>query len=165
MSLAYNRLMNHVRYMVARTIHGEKLKMNLNDYMSVKFLRLFMHLRESAMRWRSVWDYRCRILRSVIWQCIWSECWTVRQNKNVYQKNKDIKRRGEIKMKTFEYTIKDELGIHARPAGLLVKEAKKYESECTITKDGKTKKLTQLMMLMSLGVKQGETVTVTAERC
>ena len=27
-------------------------------------------------------------------------------------------------MKTFEYTIKDELGIHARPAGLLVKEAK-----------------------------------------
>lgn len=66
-------------------------------------------------------------------------------------------------MKTFEYAIKDELGIHARPAGLLVKEAKKYESECTITKDGKTKKLTQLMMLMSLGVKQGETVTVTAE--
>lgn len=66
-------------------------------------------------------------------------------------------------MKTFEYTIKDELGIHARPAGLLVKEAKKYESECTITKDGKTKKLTQLMMLMSLGVKQGETITVTAE--
>ena len=66
-------------------------------------------------------------------------------------------------MKTFEYTIKDELGIHARPAGLLVKEAKKYESECTITKDGKTKKLTQLMILMSLGVKQGETVTVTAE--
>ena len=61
------------------------------------------------------------------------------------------------------FRSKDELGIHARPAGLLVKEAKKYESECTITKDGKTKKLTQLMMLMSLGVKQGETVTVTAE--
>ena len=66
-------------------------------------------------------------------------------------------------MKTFEYTIKDELGIHARPARLHVKEAKKFESECTITKDGKTKKLTQLMMLMSLGVKQGDTVTVTAE--
>ena len=55
-------------------------------------------------------------------------------------------------MKTFEYTIKDELGIHARPAGMLVKEAKNFASECTITKDGKTKKLTQLMMLMSLGV-------------
>ena len=66
-------------------------------------------------------------------------------------------------MKTFEYTIKDELGIHARPAGLLVKEAKKFESECTITKDGKTKKLTQLMMLMSLGIKQGDTVTVSVD--
>ena len=66
-------------------------------------------------------------------------------------------------MKTFEYTIKDELGIHARPAGLLVKEAKKFESECTITKDGKTKKQTQLMMLMSLGVKQGDTVTVSVD--
>ena len=66
-------------------------------------------------------------------------------------------------MKIFEYTIKDELGIHARPAGLLVKEAKKFESECTITKDDKTKKLTQLMMLMSLGVKQGDTVTVSVD--
>ena len=37
MSLSYNRLMNHVRYMVDRAIHGEKLKMSLNDYMSVKF--------------------------------------------------------------------------------------------------------------------------------
>ena len=45
---------------------------------------------------------------------------------------------------------------------VLVKEAKNFASECTITKDGKTKKLTQLMMLMSLGVKQGDTVTVAA---
>ncbi|MDF2611829.1 MAG: HPr component phosphorylation site [Lachnospiraceae bacterium] len=27
-------------------------------------------------------------------------------------------------MKKFDYVIKDELGIHARPAGLIVKEAK-----------------------------------------
>lgn len=66
-------------------------------------------------------------------------------------------------MKSFEYTINDELGIHARPAGLLAKEAKKFESECTITKDGKTKKLSQLMMLMSLGVKKGDTVIVAAD--
>lgn len=66
-------------------------------------------------------------------------------------------------MKSFEYTIKDELGIHARPAGLLTTQAKKFESECTITKDGKTKKLTQLMMLMSLGIKHGDTVTISAE--
>ena len=66
-------------------------------------------------------------------------------------------------MKEFKYVITDPEGIHARPAGVLVKEAKNFTSECTITKDGKTKKLTQLMMLMSLGVKQGDTVTVSAE--
>ena len=37
MSLSYNRMMNHIRYMVARAVHGEKLKVNINDYMSVKF--------------------------------------------------------------------------------------------------------------------------------
>lgn len=66
-------------------------------------------------------------------------------------------------MKQFEYTIKDPLGIHARPAGLLAKEAKKFASVCTITKNGQTKKLTQLMMLMSMGIKQGDIVTVAAE--
>ena len=64
-------------------------------------------------------------------------------------------------MKTFEYTIKDELGIHARPAGLLVKEAKAFESEITITKDGKAVNCTKLMSLMGLGVKCGDIVTIT----
>ena len=66
-------------------------------------------------------------------------------------------------MKQFDYTINDPLGIHARPAGLLAKEAKKFTSVCTITRDGQTKKLTQLMMLMSMGIRQGDTVTIQAE--
>lgn len=41
MSLSYNRLMNHIRYMVARSIKDEKLKLNMNDYMSVKFPKSF----------------------------------------------------------------------------------------------------------------------------
>ena len=41
-------------------------------------------------------------------------------------------------MRTFEYTITDEVGIHARPAGLLVKEAKNYDSVIKVTKDGKS---------------------------
>lgn len=64
-------------------------------------------------------------------------------------------------MKTFEYTIKDALGIHARPAGMLTKTAKSYESEITLTKDGKSVACTKLMALMGLGVKQGDTVTIT----
>lgn len=66
-------------------------------------------------------------------------------------------------MKEFKYVIKDELGIHARPAGMLVKEAKKYVSKITIQKDGKMADVTKLMALMSLGVKCGSQVTITAE--
>ncbi|MBQ8836190.1 MAG: HPr family phosphocarrier protein [Clostridia bacterium] len=64
-------------------------------------------------------------------------------------------------MKTFDYTIKDEVGIHARPAGLLAKTAQKYESQITITKGENTVSCTRLLALMGLGVKCGDTVTVT----
>lgn len=66
-------------------------------------------------------------------------------------------------MKQFEYTIQDPLGIHARPAGLLAKEAKRFLSVCTLTRADKTIKLTQLMLLMSMGIKQGDRVTVRAD--
>ena len=66
-------------------------------------------------------------------------------------------------MKKFEYVIKDEVGIHARPAGLLVKEAKKYQSKVSITKDGKSAEATKLMALMGMGVKCGDKIIVTAE--
>mgnify|MGYP004546362777 FL=1 len=66
-------------------------------------------------------------------------------------------------MKTFEYTIKDELGIHARPAELLVKEAKKYESQIRIVKEGKAVEATKLMALMQLAVKCGQTIQVEVE--
>ena len=67
-------------------------------------------------------------------------------------------------MKQFTYTIKDELGIHARPAGLLAKKAKSYaDTAITLTANGKTVNLAQLMKLMALGVKQGTEVTVCCE--
>lgn len=40
----------------------------------------------------------------------------------------------EMKMKSFSYTVKDELGIHARPAGMLVKEVKNFQSKVTLEK-------------------------------
>lgn len=63
-------------------------------------------------------------------------------------------------MKTFTYTITDEVGIHARPAGMLAKEAKKYQSKIVIKKDGKSAEATKLMAVMGLGVKCGQTVEV-----
>mgnify|MGYP002514040620 CR=1 FL=1 len=67
-------------------------------------------------------------------------------------------------MKQFEYTIHDPLGIHARPAGMLVKEAKAFaDTTVTITKNGTTIKASQLMSLMCLGVRHGDVVTIKAE--
>ena len=66
-------------------------------------------------------------------------------------------------MKSFEYTITDPVGIHARPAGMLVKEAKNYESTVTIVKGEKKADAKKLMILMGLGVKCGEEITVEVE--
>ena len=66
-------------------------------------------------------------------------------------------------MKSFNYVITDEVGIHARPAGMLVKEAKKYASSVSIVKGEKKADAKKLMVLMGLGVKCGEEVTVEVE--
>ncbi|MBE7056381.1 MAG: HPr family phosphocarrier protein [Ruminococcaceae bacterium] len=63
-------------------------------------------------------------------------------------------------MKTFEYTIKDNLGIHARPAGMLAKKVKDYQSSISIKKGDKEVSCSKLMALMGLGVKYGDTVTI-----
>lgn len=68
-------------------------------------------------------------------------------------------------MKEFEYTIKDPIGIHARPAGILAKAAKAMDSTITISKaDGsKSAVATKLMAVMGMGIKSGETVKITVE--
>ena len=67
-------------------------------------------------------------------------------------------------MKTFDYTITDPVGIHARPAGILVKEIKNYAGvTVTVTKGEKSVNALKLMALMGMGIKQGDTVTVSVE--
>ena len=66
-------------------------------------------------------------------------------------------------MKKFQYVIKDELGIHARPAGMLARIAKKYESTVEIGTGDRNVSASQLLRLMSLGVKKGDEVSVVIE--
>jgi len=66
-------------------------------------------------------------------------------------------------MKTFEYTIKDELGIHARPAGMLVKEANKFAASITVSAGEKKADAKKIFGIMGMAVKCGATVTVAAE--
>lgn len=66
-------------------------------------------------------------------------------------------------MKEFKYVITDELGLHARPAGLLVKEAGKFQSAVTMEANGKSGDAKRILGVMSMGVKKGCEVTIKTE--
>lgn len=64
-------------------------------------------------------------------------------------------------MKTISYTITDEQGIHARPAGELVKAAKEYTSEIKIGKGDKMVDCKKIFGIMGLGAKKGDVVRIS----
>lgn len=63
-------------------------------------------------------------------------------------------------MKEFTYTITDPEGIHARPAGELVKAAKEFSCKITLTKDGKSGDCKKIFGIMGLAVKSGNEVVI-----
>ncbi|MDR2658558.1 MAG: HPr family phosphocarrier protein [Spirochaetaceae bacterium] len=66
-------------------------------------------------------------------------------------------------MITFNYTIKDELGIHARPAGVLIREVKKFKSAVSFSHGEKKADGDKIFAIMKLGIKQGNVLGVTVE--
>lgn len=67
-------------------------------------------------------------------------------------------------MKTFDYTINDALGIHARPAGQLAKLVASFGSKITIAKEGGADvSAKSIMSLMGLGATKGTNITVKVE--
>ena len=66
-------------------------------------------------------------------------------------------------MKTFKYVITDNEGIHARPAGQLVKLVKTFKSEINISKGDKKVKASKTLGVMSLGATKGSEVEFTFE--
>ena len=62
-----------------------------------------------------------------------------------------------------KFTVTDPLGIHARPAGILVKEAKKFSSKITVWKGDKSCDMRKLLALMGMAVKQNDEITVQVE--
>ena len=65
-------------------------------------------------------------------------------------------------MIAFSYTIKDKLGIHARPAGSLAKVAKDFKSEIFVELGDKKVPVSKIIAIMGMGIKYNDTVTVTA---
>ena len=66
-------------------------------------------------------------------------------------------------MKRFQYTVKSLIGLHARPAGLLIQTARAYRSEITIQKGEKTANPKSLMSVLALNVNQNDVIVVTAQ--
>ncbi len=66
-------------------------------------------------------------------------------------------------MKEIKYVITDPLGMHARPAGLLVKAVAAYASTVTVTAPTGTADAKRLMALMRLAAKQGMELIFTIE--
>lgn len=66
-------------------------------------------------------------------------------------------------MKEFKYIITDPEGIHARPAGELVKAAKQFASTIKLSKDGKSGDCKKIFGIMGLAVKCGQEVVLTFE--
>ena len=66
-------------------------------------------------------------------------------------------------MKEFQFVVQDPVGIHARPAGLLVKQAAGFQSKITINGNGKSADAKKLIMLMGLGIKQGMEISCKIE--
>ena len=65
-------------------------------------------------------------------------------------------------MKTFDYLIKERI-IHARPAGLLVKEAGCFKSSIILAKGEKSADAKKIFGIMGLGVKRGDRVTLNID--
>ncbi len=66
-------------------------------------------------------------------------------------------------MRSFMYTIKAPVGMHARHAGLLVREAQRWKSDVTLSKGDKSTDAKRILGVMGLGAKQGDLVRIDVE--
>ena len=60
------------------------------------------------------------------------------------------------------HTVKDPVGIHARPAGALVKLLKDFKSDITFSNGDKSARADSILALMSLGAKKGTRLKIEA---
>lgn len=61
-----------------------------------------------------------------------------------------------------EVIIQNAIGLHARPASILVKEASKFTSEITVIKDNKEYNAKSILSVLSMGASKGDLITIKA---
>ncbi len=75
MSLAYNRMMNHIKYMVARVSTGETLKLDMNEYIEEKYPESYRIAEDVCESLAKAWVKSWILLKLVILPCILSGQW------------------------------------------------------------------------------------------
>ncbi|MCG8481832.1 MAG: HPr family phosphocarrier protein [Clostridia bacterium] len=66
-------------------------------------------------------------------------------------------------MTKIDVVINNKSGLHARPASLFVKEVNQYKSDITVIKEGQSYNGKSIMSVLSMGIPQGQYVTIMAE--
>ena len=64
-------------------------------------------------------------------------------------------------MKQITFTVTDPQGVHARPTGVRIKKIKEFQCAATISKDDKTADARKMFAVLGLGIKCGESITLT----
>ncbi len=65
-------------------------------------------------------------------------------------------------MESTQITVRNQVGLHARPATLFVRVAQKHQSQITVSYGGETVNAKSLLALLSLGVTKDATITISA---
>ncbi|CAC9932182.1 putative phosphocarrier protein HPr [Aedoeadaptatus nemausensis] len=66
-------------------------------------------------------------------------------------------------MKELKVTLRNEEGLHARPAAMFVRAANQFASDITIVSDGDEVNGKSIIGIMSLGLYSGQEITLQAE--
>ena len=75
-SLSYNRMMNHIKYMVARVSTGETLKLDMNEYIEEKYPESYRIAEDVCESLGKSLGKSWTLSRSVILPCILSGQWS-----------------------------------------------------------------------------------------
>jgi len=60
-------------------------------------------------------------------------------------------------------TVRQKVGLHARPAAMFVQQAMKHKCRITIESSGRKADAKSILQVLALGVKCGQDVTIIAE--
>jgi phosphotransferase system HPr (HPr) family protein len=66
-------------------------------------------------------------------------------------------------MAEIKVTVEHEVGLHARPASLFVKQAMQYKSDISVTCNGRSANAKSILSVLTLGAHKGAEIEITAE--